>query len=259
MPTRTLTQVLANDARIPRRKMATGTTLLARAFPDEVLAVLEGALAIEVSLADGDPHILEVVGPRAGMLRGRSLADADRPALLRALVPTTVVRLPEAEFNRMLASDGPLACSVADQLCDRTAELRGRLLARNTPDARLRVAHALLYLVDTLGLECPLAPGHRIPLSQAAIAAVAGVARQTANRALRDLQALGVIHATRDVICVHDRAALKSFALGGVLKRARAPVAGCTFVHPAEPLSCHPMRFSRITYVPTRLRRFIAN
>ena len=257
MSTYTLTDVLANDARIPRRKMAVGATLLPHTFPDDVIAVLDGALAVEVSLADGDVQILEVVGPRSGMLRGRSLAAANRPARLRALVPTTVVRLPEAEFLRLLEADGRLACSLADQLCDRAGELRERLFARNTRDARLRVAHSLLYLLDKIDVVCALAPGHRLPLSQATIAAVAGVARQTVNRALRNLQALGLIHIEREVLCVLDHSALKTFAQGGRVKHARAPAAGCAFAHPAAPLSCHPPEFIPVTLVSLTLRRFV--
>lgn len=253
----TLSGVLADDARIPRRKMAAGTTLSALTFPHDIIVVLDGALAVEVSPACGEALILEVVGPRSGMLRGRSLALAGRPALLRALLPTTIVRLPEAEFRRLIEADGQLACSLADQLCDRAAGLRERLLARNTPDARLRVAHSLMYLLDRIDVACSLAPGQRLPLSQATIAAVAGVARQTVNRALRDLQALGLIHIERAVLCVLDRSALNTLAQGGRMKRARAPAMGCKFAHPDEPLSCHPPKFVAETLVSLRLRRFV--
>lgn len=255
--THKLTDVLASDARIPRRRMAAGASLLATTFPHDVIVVLDGALAVEVSLADGEVQILEVVGPQAGMLRGRSLVVADGSSLLRALVPTTIVRLPEAELNRLLEADGRLACSLADQLCDRAAELRERLLARNTRDARRRVAHSLLYLLDKIGLACSLAPGHRLPLSQATIAAAAGVARQTVNRALRDLQALGLIHIEREMLCVLDRSALKTVAQGGRLKHARAPAGGCAFVNPATPLVCHPPKFIPVTQVSLALRRFV--
>ena len=237
--------------------MAAGATLSPHEFPHDIIAVFDGALAIEVSLADGEVQILEVVGPRSGILRGRSFGTVDRPVRLRALVPTTVIRLSEAEFLRLLEADGRLACSLADQLCDRAGELRERLFARNTRDARLRVAHSLLYLLDKIDVVCALAPGHRLPLSQATIAAVAGVARQTVNRALRNLQALGLIHIEREVLCVLDHSALKTFAQGGRVKHARAPAAGCAFAHPAAPLSCHPPEFIPVTLVSLTLRRFV--
>jgi DNA-binding transcriptional MocR family regulator len=115
----------------------------------------------------------------------------------------------------------------------------------------------LLYLLDKMGVACPLAPGHRLPLSQATVAAVTGVARQTVNRALRDLQALGLIHLEREVLCVLDRSALKAFAQGRRLKHTRAPVGDCEFAHPAAPLLCHPPRFIPVTLVPLTLRRFV--
>ncbi len=231
--------------------------MLPHEFPHDIIAVLDGALAVEVSLADSEVQIVEVVGPRSGMLRGRSLVAANRPVRLRALVPTTAVRLSEVEFLRLLAADGQLACSLADQLCDHAAELRERLLARNMRDARHRVAHSMLYLLDKIGVACPLASGRRLPVSQAAIAAVTGVARQTVNRALRDLEALGLIHLEREALCVLDHAGLRTLAQGGRLKHAQAPVAGCKLAHPAEPLSCHPPEFIPVTLVSLSLRRFV--
>lgn len=257
VPVRTLAEVLASDARFQRRRLTAGKTLLPHEFAHGVLAVLDGALAIEVSLADGEVQILEVVGPSAGMLSGRLLAAARRPTFLRALVPTTVVSLSERELSRLLEADGLLACALVNQLCERATELRGRLAARNTRDVHLRIAHSLLYLLGEMGLTCPLAPGSRLPLSQATIAAVAGITRQTANRVLRDLQALGLAHLERDAVCVLDRSALEQLAEGRQLESVRRPAGGCRLVHPDARLTCHPPHLLSVMLVPLRLRRLV--
>lgn len=254
---RTLAEVLASDARFQRRRLTPGTTLLPHAFAHDVLAVLDGALAIEVSLADGEVQILEVVGPGAGMLGGRLLAAERRPTFLRALVPTTVVSLSERELGRLLETDGLLACALVNQLCKRATELRGRLVARNTRDVHLRIAHSLLYLLDKMGLTCPLGPGSRLGLSQATIAAVASITRQTANRVLRDLQALGLVHLGRDAVCVLDRLALERLAEGRQLESVRRPAGRCKLVHPDARLSCHPPHIRSVMQAPPKLRHLV--
>lgn len=227
------------------------------AFKHEVLVVLDGALAIEVNLAHGGLQILEVVGPSVGMLNARLLATAHPPAFLRALAPTTLVGLSERELGRLLEADGLLASGLVNQLCQRVEELRENLVARNARDAHLRIAHSLLYLLDKMGLTCPLGPGSRITVSQATIAAVAGITRQVANRVLRDLRALGSVHLERKAVCVLDRSALEQLAAGRLLESARRPAEDCRLVHPEARLTCHPPHILSGMLVPLRLRRFV--
>ncbi len=254
---RTLAAVLASDPRFPRQRMASGTTLLPHSLEHGVLVVLDGALAVEVSRDGADAQILEVIGPGSGMLSGRQLATARRATFLCALVPTTVVILSEREFGRVLESDVLLACSLANQLCERAAEMQERLSARNAQDAHLRMGHCLLYLHDKLGLACPVGPGTRIPISQASIAAVAGLARQTANRVLRDLQTLGVIHLEREAVCVLCRSGLEHLASGGPLPHAWRAAGNCQFVHPGTSLACRSLRPVPLARVSPKLRRFV--
>lgn len=76
-------------------------------FAQEVLVVFESALAIEVSVADGEAEILEVVGPSAGMRSGRLLSAARRPPIPRALVPTTLISLSERGLARLESARQP--------------------------------------------------------------------------------------------------------------------------------------------------------
>lgn len=210
--------------------------------PHDIIAVLSGALAIEVSITDGDAQIAEVVGPHAGILRVDSLGAAHRPVRLRALIPTTVTRLSEVEFRRLLAADAQLALRLADALFGRAAELRERLLARSVRSARRRVAHAVLYLLDRIGVASPLAPGSRLAVSQATIAETAGIARQTANRALHELQALGLLHLESQMVRVLDRPGLETLAQGADRETSRLPRQGAN----------SPIRRSRSRVIPGR-------
>jgi hypothetical protein len=123
--------------------------------------------------------------------------------------------------------------------------LLSRLAAQVERSPSPRVAGSILYLAQKLGQRCPLAAGTRIPLTQSAVAQVAGVTRQTANRALRHLQSFGLVRTERSLICVLDPDGLEAFTEGRVVARVWKPAGPCKLVHPDEPLTCYPLRRAR--------------
>jgi hypothetical protein len=71
---------------------------------------------------------------------------------------------------------------------------------------------------------------------------VAGVTRQTANRALRHLQSFGLVRTERSLICVLDPDGVEAFTAGRVVAHVWMPAGPCKLVHPEEPLTCYPLR-----------------
>ncbi len=259
MPTATLAELLVKDSRLPRQKMAVGTRLLPHTFKDHVFVVLDGALAVEVRRATGTLQILEVIGRRSGVSLGRSFLALPRPAVLRALAPTTIVRIEESDFERNIPACLVLISAMTRESGARDAELRERLFFFAEPDVRRRMAGTLIYLLDKIGLGCPLAEGNRLYISQSTIAEVTALSRQTTNRALRDLQALGLVRLEHAMICVLDRAGLETLRGGGTLRSASAPAGPCKLVRPSARLSCYPLTPVPMSLVPLTLRRSISS
>jgi len=231
---------------VVQRKLAARATLPASAgAADSFQVVVDGALAIQCHGEDGRRITLEVLGhgaciPPVGIgppLSGR--------IIFSALVPSCVARVPQSSFERVLLTHPSLASAVWAKIAHQHAELLCRLAIQSERSPSRRVASAVLYLAQKLGQPCPLAAGTRVPLAQTAIAQVAGVTRQTANRALRQMQALGLIRTERSLLCILDRDGLKGFTRGRVAARVWKPADSCKLVHPDEPLTCFPLRRAR--------------
>ena len=219
--------------------------------------MLDGALAVEVSRDGADAQILEVIGPGSGMLSGRQLATARRATFLCALVPTTVVILSEREFGRVLESDVLLACSLANQLCERAAEMQERLSARNARDAHLRMGHCLLYLHDKLGSGLPGRARHShtdLPVKHRR-----GCRARSPDGKPRPA---GPADARRHPPRARSGVCPLSLRAGaprvGRPAAARWRAAGnCQFVHPGTSLACRSLRPVPLARVSPKLRRFV--
>lgn len=103
----------------------------------DLFIVVKGALSVEVNLVPQDPHPVSILKIRDGGVAGELsfLDGARRSASLRAVIPTTVIRLPhermEALFNAEkgigLTVMRNLAQLVTQRLRSTNFELRSRL------------------------------------------------------------------------------------------------------------------------------------
>ena len=103
----------------------------------DLFIVVNGALSVEVNLVPQDPHPVSILKIRDGGVAGELsfLDGARRSASLRAVIPTTVIRLPhermEALFNAEkgigLTVMRNLAQLVTQRLRSTNFELRSRL------------------------------------------------------------------------------------------------------------------------------------
>jgi hypothetical protein len=238
-----LAERLRREWRASQHRLERGARLLPHRLANRLCVVCEGALAIESGRGRADAQILEVIAPvdgaLCGAICGRSLVQAERELSLVALIPTTVLSLTESVSEELAAADPKLAAPVLSALLERSGDLLRRLVSREEPDVLRRVAGALCYLADRVGVSCPVASGCRIQLAQATIAATAGLSRQTANRALRQLQEWGFVRSERSMVCVLDREALRILADGGRPLHARVPVGPCKLRQPTAMLTCH--------------------
>jgi CRP-like cAMP-binding protein len=233
------------DANVVRRSLAAGATLFPERGADSFLVVVDGALAIQFHRHDGGKITLEVLGPGACILQSEGGSSLSERMILSALVPSSVARVPQSSFERVLLKNPSLASAFGAKLAQQQAGLLSRLAAQAERSPSRRVAGALLYLAQKLGQHCPLAAGSRVPLAQAAVAQVAGVTRQTTNRALRHLQSFGLVRTERSLLCVLDPDGLEALTEGRVVARVWKPAGPCKLVHPDEPLTCYPLRRAR--------------
>lgn len=236
-----LCQRVVSDPEVTKRSLALGA-LLSPFMVDAFVVVIEGAIAVELSSGDGEPAILEVLGPGDCVPHWEESSPSRTPIALRAMVPSSFAKVPLKAFARILRDDPALASLLGSKLAQQHTELLARLAEAAQRSALQRVSAAIDYLARKMGEKCPLAPGVRIPLSQAEIARVANHTRQTANDILTQLEAAGLVHAERSMLCVLDRERVDAVAGGEDLKTAWKPAMTCKLLHPDEALTCYPLR-----------------
>jgi CRP-like cAMP-binding protein len=233
------------DANVVRRSLAAGATLFPERGEDSFLVVVDGALAIQCHRHDGGTITLEVLGPGACVPPFQGESSLSHRMIFSALVPSSVARVPQSSFERVLLKNPSLASALGAILARQHAGLLFRLAAQAERSPSRRVAGALLYVAPKVGQRCPLAAGTRVPLAQSAVAQVAGVTRQTANRALQHLQSFGLVRTERSLLCVLDPDGLQAFTEGRIVARVWKPAGPCKLVHPDERLNCYPLRRAR--------------
>lgn len=201
--------------------LADGQSLFERGAPaDGLCCVVEGGLGVGQVHADGQVSLLAWLGPcqwfgEISLIDGLprthdAVADGDTVVLVAPREPLLAWLADHPVHWRELAR---LACRKL-----RTAfEVMGEPGQWPLPQ---RLARRLWWLARGYGSR-PAAPGQRIRLSQAALAQMLGVSRQSVNPALRLLAARGLIRLHYGEIEVLDPPQLQAFSAGSA-----GPVAG---------------------------------
>lgn len=175
------------------QRFAPGECLFRRGDPaDGLLCVLEGAVRVGAVGADGSQTLLAFVEP--GRWFGEiSLIDG-RPRTHDAVAegPTVVLRVPQAPLRSWLDAHPAHWQAIAQLACAKLRMLFGVVedIARLPLPARLA---RRLWLEAHGWDERAGAPRRTLRLPQEQLALLLGVSRQTANKALRALEAEGVL------------------------------------------------------------------
>lgn len=166
---------------LPLTIVRAGTTVLRQGEPSVVLARVEsGLLRSSTVTADGRELLLDLVGPREVV--GEPHNDWS-PVTVRALTPARLRTVPAERAATMLAVRARRMTTLAAELA--WLEVGERI------DARLR------DLADRFGRPVPGGVAIPFHLTQDDLAAMVGASRETANRAIRELERRGSIAVVR--------------------------------------------------------------
>lgn len=153
----------------------------------------EGAAKATVIAKDGQERLLAVLGP--GSLIGELSLFDDRPrsATVSALRPCRLMHLTKAAFIRIADRNPAVYRETLRLLTQRLREANDAVVAQGSSTVLGRVARAFASLAYGLGER----QAGRIVLAQritqTEIAAMAGVARENANRAIAELMEDGIL------------------------------------------------------------------
>jgi CRP-like cAMP-binding protein len=192
-----------------RRSFARNEVVLHRHDPaDSLHLITKGRFAVRVATPLGDTVTIAVRGP--GDSFGEMaviVAGADRAATVAALEDAETFSVYHADFERLRAQYPTINQALITFLAGEVRVLNERLVEAFYVPAERRVLRRLVELAD---LYAGSAAEVEIPLTQEAIAELAGTARATVNRVLRDEEQRGTVELRRGRVIVPDREALRT-------------------------------------------------
>ncbi|HET9394895.1 MAG TPA: Crp/Fnr family transcriptional regulator [Nitrospiraceae bacterium] len=169
--------------------MRQGQTLFERGDTgDGCYWLRHGVLAVCVASASGEQRILALLGPGAIVGELAMIDGLPRSASVKAVRDCELTFVGRAAFTDMLHQHPELYVDIVKTLAARLRHSDEDMAASSFRTVRARVARALLQFARLLGEET--GPGqilirHRV--TQADLAAMAGVARESVSRTFREL------------------------------------------------------------------------
>ncbi|MES2264305.1 MAG: Crp/Fnr family transcriptional regulator [Pseudomonadota bacterium] len=190
---------------------AAGETICLRESPcQHWLAVMEGLVKVDTVTADGKATTFAGVPGGSWFGEGAVLKGGPRPYAVVALRDSIVAFVPRATFLWLRDNSHSFSSWLIDQLNARLAYYIALVESLRLGDVNTQVAFCLAELFNP-----QLYPNTqlRIGISKEEIGRLTGMARQTAYRALNELENAGLIKVQYGSIEVLDLPGLKKFAL----------------------------------------------
>jgi CRP/FNR family transcriptional regulator, cyclic AMP receptor protein len=180
-----------------------------------------GVLAVCVTSHNGERRILAILGPGAIVGELVMIDGLPRSASVQAVRDCELTFVGRAAFSELLRRHPEFYSDVATTLAERLRQSDEDMVASSFLTVQARVARALLQFARHLGEDMGsgrIAIRHRI--TQSDLAAMAGVARESVSRTLREWHRQKVLEgSTHDGYVVH-KARLDDAAAEGAAKRA---------------------------------------
>jgi len=178
---------------------------------DAMYVVVEGHVKIMLSSGGGEETTVAVLGP--GQCFGdQSLLDGGpRSASAVTADPTKTLMVTREIVADWLAERPAAALAIMETLSLRLRRMNEQLVDRNSRTLTQRLAKQILslsamYDADEIGAASP----GRVKVTQAELASMLGVSRETVNKQVNLLQRSGLISLGRGSITIKDAAALQA-------------------------------------------------
>jgi CRP-like cAMP-binding protein len=198
-------QSLLSSAR--RRRFTAGEVIFHEGDPADSLHLVErGRVAAGLTTSYGNQVTYSIQGP--GEIFGELALltpDSRRSATIVALEPTETRAFYREDFERLRHDHPQITELLLRILAVRVRSLSERLTEALYVPVEVRIRRRLLELADSY-------PGASVPLTQDQLGGLAGAARATVNRVLRQEAERGTIRLERRRITVLDRDLIASRA-----------------------------------------------
>ena len=169
--------------------------------------ICEGRIKLARRSAVGKKSLIEILGP--GDIIGPA-PDGRYRLYAEALEKSKVGYIDRSAFGQLLARYPQLATALVERLSVELSRLQERLFSATQPSAPAKLAHILLELVAEFGKKGPDGILIDVALSQAELAEMAGLARETVSLTLRGFESKGWIKLQKRKIVICEQASLRA-------------------------------------------------
>ena len=176
---------------------------------DEALGlwiVQTGRIKIAKTNAEGNEHILHILGVGDTFNDIATLDAGHNPANAIALSPATATIIPSTQITQLIQSNGPFAIKLVRVLAHRVRSLVGQIESLALYSVVVRLARFLLKQSEDPSLSGP-------GVTRTAIAAHLATTPQTISVALRELESADAIEFDRHQIIIMDDEKLRNIAM----------------------------------------------
>jgi CRP-like cAMP-binding protein len=196
-----------------RRRFAAGEVVFHEGDPaDSLHMIVSGRVAVQATSRYGQQLTYSIQGP--GELTGELALlrkDSFRSATVRALEPTETLAIHRRDFDRLREEHPAIEKLLVQILVARVLKLSEELHEVLYQPVEVRIRRRLLAMGRVYGDG---APGTVVPLTQDDLAGLAGVARATVNRVLRQEEERGLVRLDRHRVTILDPTELARRAEG---------------------------------------------
>jgi CRP/FNR family transcriptional regulator, cyclic AMP receptor protein len=189
-----------------RRTFSRGEVVFHREDPaDSLHLIVKGRFAVRITTPLGDTALIAVHGPGDAFGELALVSDAaKRSATVSALEEAETLSVYRDDFARLQRRHPAVNAVLVVLIAEQVRRANERIVEAHYVDADTRVRRRLLELAKLYAKSGP----STVPLTQEALAEMAGTSRATVNRVLREAQRSGVLELRRGQIVIHDAAAL---------------------------------------------------
>ena len=172
------------------------------------VGVADGLLKITNAFRSGKVVMFTGVPSGGWFGEGSVIKTGVRRYDVIAMRPTRVIHIPRTTFRWLLDTSFEFNHFIIEQLNERLSQYLGVVEADRLTDPVARLARAISGMFNPV-----LYPnmGEKLPISQEELGELAGLPRQRANIAIKQLSAMGCVHAEYGSLVVTDLAALRNY------------------------------------------------
>ena len=204
-------------ALVREQRVARGGLIVRQGDPGDALYIVRsGMVKVAVVGDDGREVILGTLGPTAHFGELALVDGQPRSAHVLAMEPTALYVLRRDDFRRQVEQMPRVAWALLEELSRRLREADAKIAGLVLLDVPGRVARLVLDRASGDPGVVERAPTHEV------IAHMIGASRETVSRAMKELQAGGLLRMERRTIAILDREGLERRAAPGAGARAKA-------------------------------------